>query len=162
VSNSNILVRPAVWGPIDMYRRILIPVDGSACSDVALVHALQLAKEQDAEVRIIHVLDTQALYLSYEGLYVEGIIEKWQQAGRELLDRAAERARQAGVGATTAVIEEGVRIPDVIVAESKRWPADLIVMGTHGRHGIDHLLLGSAAEGVVRTTTVPVLLIHKA
>jgi nucleotide-binding universal stress UspA family protein len=145
-----------------MYRRILIPVDGSPCSDAALAHGLHLAKEQGAEVKLVHVLDTQALYLLYEGVYVENIAEKWRRAGQAFLDQAAEHARQVGVSsAATALIEEDGRIPDVAVAESKRWSADLIVMGTHGRHGIDHLLLGSVAEGVVRTASVPVLLIRK-
>lgn len=145
-----------------VYRRILIPVDGSASSDAALDHGLRLAKDQNAEISVLHVLDTQPLYLLDEGMYVEGVAEKWREAGQALLERAAGRARQAGVAVTTALIEEGGRIPDVIVATSKQWPADLIVLGTHGRHGVDHLLLGSVAEGVVRTTVVPVLLIRQA
>lgn len=145
-----------------MYRRILMPVDGSACSDAALAHGLQLAKEQGAEVKILHVLDTQALYLLYEGIYVEEIADRWRREGEAFVARAADQARGAGVGATTELADGGGRIPDAIVGAAKAWSADLIVMGTHGRHGFDHLLLGSAAEGVVRTTPVPVLLIRKA
>ena len=52
------------------------------------------------------------------------------------------------------------RVPDVVVAEAKRWPADLIVAGTHGRRGLSHLFLGSVAEGIIRISTVPVLLIR--
>lgn len=144
-----------------MYRRILMPVDGSACSDAALAHGLQLAKEQGAEVKILHVLDSQALYLLYEGLYVEEIAERWRREGEAFLAGAADRARAAGVSVSTELVDETTRIPDAIVAQAKAWSADLIVMGTHGRHGFDHLLLGSAAEGVVRTTPVPVLLIRK-
>jgi len=144
-----------------MYRRILMPIDGSACSDAALAHGLQLAKEQGAEVKILNVLDTQALYLLYEGMYVEEIADRWRREGEAFIARAADQARGAGVGVTTELADEGGRIPDVIVGKAKAWPADLIVMGTHGRHGFDHLLLGSAAEGVVRTTPVPVLLIRK-
>jgi nucleotide-binding universal stress UspA family protein len=96
-----------------------------------------------------------------EGVYAEDVAEKWRKAGQTLLDRAAEQARRAGIATAAALLEEDGRIPDVIVAESRRWPADLIVMGTHGRHGVDHLLLGSVAEGVVRLASVPVLLIRK-
>jgi nucleotide-binding universal stress UspA family protein len=144
-----------------MYQRILMPIDGSACSEAALEHGLRLAKDQHAEVRVIQVPDTQALYLLDEGMYVEDIAAKWQQAGQALVDRAAARALQADVTMTGAVIEEGGRIADIIVAEARRWGADLIVLGTHGRHGVDHLLLGSVAEGVVRTSPVPVLLIRR-
>jgi len=125
-----------------MYRRILIPIDGSSCSDASLTHGLQLAKDQGAEVKVVHVLDTQALYLLSEGINVAEIAEKWHRVGQAFVDRAAEQARQVGVRTTTALIEEDGRIPDVIVAESRRSAADLIVLGTHGRHGIDHLLLG--------------------
>ncbi len=144
-----------------MYSRILMPVDGSACSDAALAHGLQLAKEQGAEVKIVHILDTQAMYLLYEGVYVEEIADRWRKEGEALLAGAAGRARAAGVAVSTQLVDETARIPDAIVTQAKTWPADLIVMGTHGRHGFDHLLLGSAAEGVVRTTPVPVLLIRK-
>jgi nucleotide-binding universal stress UspA family protein len=144
-----------------MYHRILMPIDGSASSDAALAHGLQLAKEQGAEVKILHVLDTQALYLLYEGMYVEEIAERWRREGQAFVARAAEQARAAGITAATELVDEGGRIPDVIVNQAKAWSADLIVMGTHGRHGFDHLLLGSAAEGVVRTTPAPVLLIRK-
>jgi nucleotide-binding universal stress UspA family protein len=144
-----------------MYHRILMPIDGSACSDAALAHGLRLAKEQGAEVRIIHALDTEGLYVLYEGLDADDVAERWSRAGTAILERAAAQARESGVPVATALVEDRDRIADVIVAEAKQWAADLIVMGTHGRHGFDHLLLGSAAEGVMRTTPVPVLLIRK-
>ncbi len=145
-----------------MYRRILIPVDGSPCSSAALEHALQLAADQKATVSVIHVLDIQLLYAYVEGVYVETVERAWREAGQALITEAIERGRQAGLQVEGAVIDAvGGRVPDAIVAESQEARADLIVMGTHGRHGIDHLLLGSVAEGVVRTTSVPVLLIHR-
>ena len=135
-----------------MYRRILIPTDGSACSQLALEHGLRLAREQQAEVRVVNVLDLQPLYAS-EALDIEPIADAWRQS--------AEAAARSGVRAERAVLEAlSRRVADVIVDESKRWQADLIVMGTHGRRGLHHVLLGSVAEGVVRTTTVPVLLIR--
>ncbi|HLJ60055.1 MAG TPA: universal stress protein [bacterium] len=143
-----------------MYRRILIPTDGSACSQLALEHALGLAKEQQAEVRIVHVLDLQPLYTS-EALDVEPIVDAWRRSAEAVVTEAAAAAARSGVHAEHAVLEAlGHRVADVIVDESKRWQADLIVIGTHGRRGLHHVLLGSVAEGVVRTTTVPVLLIR--
>lgn len=145
-----------------MYRRILIPTDGSGCSQLAVEHGLRLAKEQQAEVRIVHVLDLQPLYAS-EMLDVEPIADAWRRAAETVVAGAAEAAAQAGVREEHAVLEAlRHRVADVIVDESKRWQADLIVIGTHGRRGLHHVLLGSVAEGVVRTTTVPVLLIRGA
>jgi nucleotide-binding universal stress UspA family protein len=72
-------------------------------------------------------------------------------------------ARDAGIKAETKLIEAtppGARIASMIAAEAKAWPADMIVIGTHGRRGVDHLLMGSVAEGVVRISPVPVLLIR--
>jgi nucleotide-binding universal stress UspA family protein len=145
-----------------MYRRILIPTDGSACSQLALDHGVRLAKEQQAEVRIVHVLDLQPLYES-EMLDVEPIVDAWRRSAEAVVARAAEAAARSGIRAEHTVLEAlRQRVADVIVEESKRWQADLIVLGTHGRHGLQHALLGSVAEGVVRTTTVPVLLIRGA
>ena len=145
-----------------MYRRILIPMDGSACSQLALDHGVRLAKEQQAEVRIVHVLDLQPLHES-EMLDVEPIADAWRRAAEGVVARAAEAAARSGIRAERAILEAlRQRVADVIVEESKRWQADLIVIGTHGRRGLPHVLLGSAAEGVVRTTTVPVLLIRGA
>jgi len=144
-----------------MYGRVLIPIDRSECSQAALEHGLMLAREQRAEVRIIHVIDTHTLY-TFESVNVEPIEVAWRQAGQEVLDRAEARARDAGVAAVSASLVEtkGRRVASVIVAEGEHWPADLILMGTHGRCGIEHALLGSVAEGVVRASPVPVLLIR--
>jgi nucleotide-binding universal stress UspA family protein len=145
-----------------MYRHILIPTDGSACSQLALDHGVRLAKDQQATVRIVHVLDLQPLYLS-EMLDVEPIADAWRHSAEAIVVGAAEGAVGSGVRVEHAVLEAlRDRVADVIVEESRRWPADLIVIGTHGRRGLHHVLLGSVAEGVVRTTTVPVLLIRGA
>jgi len=72
-------------------------------------------------------------------------------------------ARGAGVAVETRLIEIdtlGHRIPEVIVADAEAWPADLIVICTHGRSGLSRMFLGSVAEGVVRVATKPVLLIR--
>jgi nucleotide-binding universal stress UspA family protein len=142
-----------------MYRRVLIPVDESPWSDAALAKGLELAKALGAEAKVIYVVDAGAVYRLAGGVHAEEIAEQCRRAGQVCIDRAVEQARRAGVGATTAVIEEDDRIPDAIVAESQRWPADLIVMGTHRRHGIDRFVLRSVAEAVVRTASVPVLVI---
>jgi len=83
------------------------------------------------------------------------------KGGEQILSRAKEMAQQAGIEAETALLESGVdRNENVIVAEAKQWLAELIVIGTHGRSGISRLLFGSVAEGVVRGSTMPVLLIR--
>lgn len=147
-----------------MYQRILLAVDGSDISNLALEEAIGLAKEHRAALRIVNVADL--VTLSWEGDYgdMNEIQEHFRRSGRETLEKAQNTAREAGVEAETKLLEvetRGHRIADVIVAEAERWPADLIVVGTHGRRGLRHLLLGSVAEGVAHSSTMPVLLVRK-
>lgn len=76
-----------------------------------------------------------------------------------ILEDAKAAARAEGVEADALMVESsGGRVADLIASHARNWPADLIVMGTHGRRGVSHLFMGSDAESVVRTSPVPVLL----
>jgi nucleotide-binding universal stress UspA family protein len=141
-----------------MYRNIAIPVDGSAASRVSLRHCLEFAKEQGARVRLIHVLEP------IRHVVLEGVIDLTavlRRHGQTVLDEALQQARGAGVEATAALVEAGERrIADAIVDEAAAARADLIAIGTHGRRGIEHLVIGSVAEGVAVQARIPVLLIR--
>jgi len=146
-----------------MYQRILVPVDGSNTSDVALREAIQSVGDRNAELRIVHVIEDVVPMWDVEFLNINEIREGLRQTGRRVLAKAEAVARDAGIKAETKLIEAsppGARIASMIAAEAKAWPADLIVIGTHGWRGVDHLLMGSVAEGVVRISPVPVLLIR--
>ena len=81
------------------------------------------------------------------------------RTGREIMDQALNRVRKAGLQAKSAIAETtGRRIENVIVEDARSWAADLIVIGTHGRRGVDRLML--VAEGVARLSPVPVMLVH--
>lgn len=146
-----------------MYQHILVAVDGSSTSDLALAEAVRLAREQGAKLRLVHVVD--ALTLNYDAEWVNyaEIREAFIRAGNDTLQRARATAQQAGVEAETKLAEieaPGRRIADMIAQEAQSWPADLIVIGTHGRRGISHVLLGSVAESVLRIAGKPVLLVR--
>lgn len=146
-----------------MYKRILVPVDGSSTSDIALREAIQSVGDGNVELRIIHVIEGPVAVWDVEFLNLEEIRDALRQAGGKILAKAETVARDAGIRAETRLIESapaGTRIASVIAAEAKDWPADLIVIGTHGRRGMNHLLMGSVAEGVARISPVPVLLIR--
>jgi nucleotide-binding universal stress UspA family protein len=145
-----------------MYKRIWVAIDSSSSAQLALHEALSLAKDQEAEVRLVHVLDYAALFrYPSPGYDFSRLLETWRVSGEQILKEAAAEARQQGIEAQTSLLDSGDRrVAEVIVDEAKAWPADLIVMGTHGRHGFEHLVLGSVAEGVVRLASVPVLLIR--
>lgn len=146
-----------------MYKRILVPVDGSSTSDIALREATKFVTDRNAELRIIHVIEDVVPMGDVEFLNINEIREALRQTGQKILTKAEAGARAAGTKAETRLIESppaGGRLASVIADEAKAWPADLIVIGTHGRRGIDHLLMGSVAEGVARRSPVPVLLVR--
>ncbi|MFZ5593464.1 MAG: universal stress protein [Pseudomonadota bacterium] len=145
-----------------MYKRILIPVDGSSTSDRAVAEAINLAKDQQAELRFVHVVEEARVYWYGEGyIDIASLQASMREAGKTVLRKAEALAQQAGVAYQTALLDaDSERAARVIVEEAERWPADVIVMGTHGRRGFDHMLFGSVAEGVVRIAPVPVLLIR--
>ncbi|MHB8414972.1 MAG: universal stress protein [Acidiferrobacteraceae bacterium] len=144
-----------------MYKHILVAIDGSDTSALALQEAIKLAKEQQARLRLVHVIDEFPFATPDTG-WVDDVRlgEVLLKAGQTILDEAREMAQKAGLEVETALPQNlSQRIATVIVDEAKRWTADLIVVGTHGRHGIEHWVLGSVAEGVARAARMPVLLI---
>ena len=139
-----------------MYDRILVPTDGSAEVERAVEYAVEFAREHDATIRTVYVVNSA----SYGGLPMEtawdGISDALRDEGAEAVERVEKLAGDVPV--ETAVLEGS---PSRVIAEEARADdADLVIMGTHGRGGIDRLLLGSVAERVVRCSSVPVLTVN--
>jgi nucleotide-binding universal stress UspA family protein len=147
-----------------MYQRILAAIDDSTTSKLALKEAAQLAKAHNATLRMVHVIDDTFAYTAVQS--PREMVDRQaalRRAGEDALNDAAATARALGVNAETAlltVVEASDRVYDAIEQEAERWPADLVVIGTHGRRGFRRLLLGSVAEGLIRVTTKPVLLVR--
>jgi nucleotide-binding universal stress UspA family protein len=146
------------------YKRILVPVDGGPTSAKGLKEALKLARESGSKLCLLHVVEAYAAFMGPEGgVNIGPILDALKAGGRKTLARVERSARAAGAKPQTVLVEDvGGRVADAIVAQAKRWRADLIVMGTHGRRGVQRALLGSDAELVVRYSPVPVLLIPAA
>lgn len=138
-----------------MYDRILFPTDGSGGADQALEHVLDIASAHGTTVHLLNVADTTRDSLTR----VQGeIIDVLEREGEDLLDDVAERARKRGVETVSTVLQgEPYR---TIVEYADEYDIDLIVMPTHGRSGLQRLLLGSTTERVVRRAEVPVLTIR--
>jgi nucleotide-binding universal stress UspA family protein len=145
-----------------VYKRILVPVDGSSASNAGLKEALRLAKDQKAKLLLLHIVDELVVFNTPEaGFNMESIIESMRRSGRQLIARAVKLTASRGVKADSTLVESaGVRVADVITRQAKRGRADLIVMGTHGRRGVNRMIMGSDAELVVRSAGVPVLLVR--
>jgi nucleotide-binding universal stress UspA family protein len=145
-----------------MYKRILVPVDGSHTSTRGLQEAVKLAKEQRARLRLIHVVDEWAVTQSVDVMGGAGnILDALEESGKKAIRNAKTLTDRHGVKAETAMFRNlSGRVADFIVREARKWRAELIVMGTHGRRGFSHVLLGSDAEAVVKSSPVPVMLVR--
>ena len=145
------------------YKRILVPVDGSPTSNKGMLEAIKLAKGSRARLRILHVVEEYAAFAAPEvGVNIGPLLDAMKSAGRKTLARVERDARGRGkrLRLDTVLAENlGGRVADTIVGQAKRWRADLIVIGTHGRRGLQRALVGSDAELVVRYSPVPVLLV---
>jgi len=147
-----------------MYKKILVPLDGSRNSKQGLDEAIRLARHHKARLRLIHVVDVFVITPTLEGgSYVDGIQETFRASGKKLLARAAGLVHKRGLKADIVMLETiGGRAADVIVAQAKKWRAAIIVIGTHGRRGLNRLVMGSDAEQVIRSSPVPVLTVRPA
>jgi nucleotide-binding universal stress UspA family protein len=144
---------------MDMYKRILVPVDGSETCEKALASALRLAEESEGCVHLVHVLDELAYLSGYESS--ADLLQVARDYAQKVLADAAQKARAAGVPADTKLMElPGGRLGELIAGEARNWQADLVVVGTHGRRGVSRVLLGSGAEQVLRLSPVPVLAVR--
>ena len=146
-----------------MFKRILVAVDGSHTAEQALQEAIKLARELQAQLRIVHAVDIVNINLGAEFPNLSAISDAMTKRGQQILVKAEAVAREAGITAETQLIEIdtiGHPVPEMIAGAAEAWPADLIIICTHGRRGLSHLFLGSVAEGVVRVATKPVLLIR--
>lgn len=151
------LSRPArtVWLG-SMYGRILVPTDGSAGMERVIRHAADLARVHGAELHLLYVVNTASFANLPMETSWEGVSEMLHEEGETALDEA-ERA--AGDVPTERVTLEGTPSRE-IVRYARREGCDLVCMGTHGRGGLNRLLLGSVAERVVRSSEVPVLTVR--
>ena len=140
-------------------RRILCPIDLSETSKPAFEYAVALAAQLGAELELLHVYQLPAYALPEGGLEIlAGLEAEIENQLQQQLDAFAKHSTEPSVKITTVL---GTGVPYVeIIRAAKQRKADLIVIGTHGRTGLAHLLIGSVAERVVRTSEVPVLSIR--
>ncbi|RDI42065.1 universal stress protein [Aquicella lusitana] len=144
-----------------MFKRILVTMDDSKTAKLALKKAIELAREQKAKLRIVHVVNYTTHAVGGEGINIDALRESMQKSAEHLLKKSAELAEKKKVKTEKKLIEFSAvigTVSDEIIEDAKKWRASLIVIGTHGRRGMKRLILGSTAEEVLRKTTIPILL----
>ena len=143
-----------------MYKRLFVADDGSEPGAAALNEAIGLAKSEGSELRVVFIVYHPRTF-GHPIVNLAAVEEALQAEGQTVLDRAAAQAQAAGVTASTALVAAAREpIAATLLAEAANWNADLIVMGTHGRRGIGRAVIGSVAENLLRTATLPVLLVR--
>ena len=144
---------------MSLFKKILVPIDGSQTASKALDYALKLAQADQAEVRLVYCIDELSLLSNHE--YSGEIAQLARENGHKVLESGMALASTAKVKADTRLIDRvGQRLGESVADAAGEWGADLVVLGTHGRRGIGRGLLGSGAEQVMRMSPVPVLMVR--
>jgi nucleotide-binding universal stress UspA family protein len=145
------------------FHRVLAATDGSVIADHALGEAIALAARSDAQLTVLTVLNVHAavadMQMANEGLF-ERHLQGLRDEGRAILDRAGQQAAAAGVSARLVLREAKVGRAAEAIVEAASEGYDLVVIGTHGRRGLHHFMVGSEAEQVLRHAPVPVLVVR--
>jgi len=143
-----------------MYKNVLIPVDGSKCSQAALDHGVKLAKTVGANISLLHILEdplTIAYSLPETVSYQPELYSELKAAALAILEKAEKQVRAEGVDCVSDLISDANPAHAILEASKE---ADLIIMGTHGRKGLDRFVFGSVTEGVLRRSDKPVLILR--
>lgn len=139
--------------------KILAAIDFSPVTEQVLVTLAQMAATLPAQVWLVHVAPPEPAFVGYEAgpHVVRDQVAAELHASHQKLQKLADRLRAGGV-ATTALQLQGKSV-DTVIAEAERLQASLIVLGSHGHGAVYNMLVGSVAEGIVRASKVPVLLV---
>jgi nucleotide-binding universal stress UspA family protein len=145
---------------MSLFRRILVPVDGSDPANAAVELALRMARDGTiSDLVFCNVVDVSADYSEAASAQMLGgaqdLIAGDKAAGAKIVEAAVKAARDAGLDAAGEVLEGNPT--NTIVRRARDGGFDLIITGTHGRRGIERMFLGSTAEGILRHTSLPVL-----
>jgi len=148
-----------------MYKQIVVAIDGTELTPKVLQHAFALARSTGAGLEVVTVTEAQLLIspgaevLTLSTVELINDLEKAQEAAaRAILDEAAQAAKAAGVEIAQRYVPRQHASDGIILAANEKQ-ADLIIMGSHGRRGLNRLLLGSQASEVLARSKVPVLIV---
>lgn len=147
-----------------MYKRILVPTDGSALSKKAVKSAVDLAAALGAEVVAVNVVPRYPMSYFEGGISVSPtevarVEKQWAEKGQALADEVGRAAEKAGVKARGMTVRSDF-VAEAILAAAKKNKCDLVVMASHGRKGLKRLLLGSETQHVLTHGNIPVLVLR--
>lgn len=151
---------------MSLYQRIIAPIDDSPPAQRGLRTAISLAKDQQASLKLIVVVDeTSSGYGGGELGWVEsaGLDDRLRSEAQRILQDAVDLAKEAGIAADSELIEAPAgHLAHTILQAAEQWRADLLVIGTHARHGMARMLFGSTTGDIVRSPEVQILVVPAA
>jgi nucleotide-binding universal stress UspA family protein len=136
-----------------MYEHLLLPIDGSPGTDAAAEQAFAFAQRYGARLDVLYVVDSSVMPLDSHS---QTVFQELETEGRRALDELVDAAEQRGLENVTGTVLRGAP-HQVILDYVSNNDVDLVVMGTHGRTGLEHFVLGSVTERVLRLSEAPVL-----
>lgn len=141
-----------------MYDSVLVPTDGSAAADVALDHAIGVAKRNDASLHSVYVTEIGNRSEQLDEEMFSDTVDRIEQAGQAAVEEMVERARAEDIDTTSAVLDGTPA--ETIVTYAKNNDIEIIVMATRGHTGETRDVMGSVTDTVIRSTSIPVLAIN--
>lgn len=142
-----------------MFKKILVPLDGSPLAEEVLPHAQALAKAENAEVVFLRVADVPAReFFGHNTVMADAITREADKESDQYVQAKVRRMKMTGV-IVTGMVRDGP-VPETILEVADEVHADLIAMSTHGRTGLERILVGSVADKVLHLSHIPVMLIH--
>jgi nucleotide-binding universal stress UspA family protein len=147
-----------------MYKRILVPTDGSALSKKAVTSAVDLASSVGAELVALNVVPRYPMSYFEGGMPVsidemKRVERSWAEKGQAAADEVGKAAEKAGVKAKAITVRSDL-VAEAILAAARKNKCDLVVMASHGRKGLKRLLLGSETQHVLTHGNIPVLVLR--
>ena len=142
-----------------MYKRILVPLDGSELAEKALDHAEKLAETFDSEIILFQVVPLMPIYGAPDLVAPFVVDDKQKEAAKRYVTNLSEELKERGLK-VTAEVKTGQQVAVEIIDFAKENGADLIVMCTHGHSGITRWVLGSVAHKLLTRAETPILLVH--
>ena len=149
-----------------MYKRIMVAIDDSFATSKVLDSAIESARQHGAKLAICHALD-ETIFAQREAAImlsksVEQVTLNLRESAQEFVNKAAEIARAAGIDVETKIVESEVgHVAEMLADAAAEWQADLLVVGTHGRRGVERFFVGSVAENLVSRATMSLLLVRR-
>jgi len=148
-----------------MYKRIMVAVDESFMTNQVTQAAIELARSNQAQMAICHAIDETLLAQREVAMMLPNSVGKTEArlrlGAQGFLGRLLETARAAGIEAEIRLIEsEEKHVSDMLIEAAGEWQADLLVVGSHGRRGIERFFVGSVAERLVRKAQTSLLLVR--